>query len=101
MRNPINIAGRQSQAISRDISEQLRVDLGVEPELPTGLKAKVDELRRVDGRSSIVPDLERQFENKPSEHRPCTDTGRGDQSRFDWRERLRTLISRVASWTRR
>jgi len=41
--------------------------LGIEIELPAGLKGKVDELCRLEGQSpSIVPEAEQEFENKPS-----------------------------------
>jgi hypothetical protein len=67
LHKPIDIDNRDNQAICREIGERLRVELGIDLELPAGLKGKVDELRRLEGRSpSIVPDAEQEFENKPN-----------------------------------
>jgi len=42
------------------------VELGIELELPADLKAKLDELCWLEGQSSsIVPEAEQEFENKP------------------------------------
>jgi hypothetical protein len=67
MHNPINIDHNDNRAIRRQIGERLRVELGIELELPASLKRKVDELCGVEGQSSsIVPEAEQKFENKPS-----------------------------------
>jgi hypothetical protein len=67
LHKPIDIDSKDNQAICREIGERLRAELGIELELPAGLKGKVDELCRLEGRSpSIVPEAEQKFENKPN-----------------------------------
>ena len=67
LHNPIFIDNEDNQAIRREIGERLRVELGIELELPAGLKGKLDELCWLEGQSfSIVPEAEQEFENKPS-----------------------------------
>ena len=69
LHNPIFIDNEGNQAIRREIGERLRLELGIELELPAGLKGKLDELRWLEGQSfSIVPEAE--FENKPSTNIP-------------------------------
>ena len=71
LHNPIFIDNEGNQAIRREIGERLRLELGIELELPAGLKAKLDELRWLEGQSfSIVPEAEQEFENKPSTNIP-------------------------------
>ena len=65
LHNPIFIDNEDNQAIRREIGERLRLELGIELELPAGLKGKLDELRWLES-SSIVPEAEQQFKNKPS-----------------------------------
>ena len=64
LHNPIFIDNEDNQAIRREIGERLRSELGIELELPAGLKEKIDELRWLES-SSIVPKAEHEFENKP------------------------------------
>ena len=82
MRNRVDIDQALSRAIIREIGERLRASLA-EDELTASLKAQLDQLRELEGRSpSIVPDVEHEFGNKPSK-----DASRGDRSRFTWRWR--------------
>jgi hypothetical protein len=63
LHNPIFIDNEDNQAIRREIGERLRLELGVELELPAGLKGKFDELCWLEGQSSsIVPEAEKEFE---------------------------------------
>ena len=64
LHNPIFIDSEDNQAIRREIGERLRLELGIELELPAGLKEKIDELRWLES-SSIVPEAEQEFENEP------------------------------------
>ena len=64
LHNPIFIDSEDNQAIRREIGERLRLELGIELELPAGLKEKIDELCWLES-SSIAPEAEQQFENKP------------------------------------
>jgi len=62
LHNPIFIDNEGNQAIRREIGERLRLELGIELELPAGLKGKLDELRWLEGQSfSIVPEAEQEF----------------------------------------
>jgi hypothetical protein len=69
LHNPIFIDNEDNQAIRREIGERLRVELGIELELPAGLKEKFDELRWLES-SSIVPEAEQEFEKKPEGSMP-------------------------------
>jgi hypothetical protein len=72
----IDIDHKDYQAIRREISERLRVELGIELEPPACLKGKVDELCGLEGKSSsVVPDVEHGFKNKPS-----ANASRGEKS---------------------
>ena len=51
LHNPIFIDNEGNQAIRREIGERLRLELGIELELPAGLKGKLDELRWLEGQS--------------------------------------------------
>jgi hypothetical protein len=63
LHNPIFIDNEDNQAIRQEIGERLRVELGIELELPADLKGKLDELRWLEGQSfSIVPEAEQEFE---------------------------------------
>jgi hypothetical protein len=54
------------------------VELGIELELPAGLKGKLDELCRLEGQPpSIVPEAEQEFEDKPN-----TNASRAEKSRL-------------------
>jgi hypothetical protein len=64
MRNTIDTD--QNNDMRRAIGEGLRTRLRAEPELPQGLEAKIDELRRLEGPRLLVPEVEHQLENKPS-----------------------------------
>jgi len=64
LHNPIFIDSEDNQAIRREIGERLRLELGIELELPAGLKEKIDELCWLES-SSIAPEAEQEFENKP------------------------------------
>jgi hypothetical protein len=88
LHKPIDINSKDNQAICREIGERLRVELGIELELPAGLKEKVDELRRLEGQSpSIVPDAEQEFENKPN-----TNASRAEKS---WPRRPEASIPKL------
>ena len=69
LHNPIFIDNEDNQAIRREIGERLRLELGIELELPAGLKEKIDELRWLES-SSIIPEAEQEFENKPEGSMP-------------------------------
>src|SRR6516225_10093692 len=69
LHNPIFIDNEDNQAIRREIGERLRLELGIELELPAGLKEKVAELCWLES-SSIVPEAEQEFENKPERSIP-------------------------------
>jgi len=73
LHNPIFIDDEDNQAIRREIGERLRLELGIELELPAGLKEKIDELRWLES-SSIIPEAEQEFENKPN-----TNAGRAEK----------------------
>src|SRR5215471_9474314 len=61
----IDIDHKDYQAIRREIGERLRLELGIELELPACLKGKLDELCGLEGKSSsVVPDVELGFKNK-------------------------------------
>ena len=71
LHNPIFIDNEDNQAIRREIGERLRLELGIELELPADLKGKLDELYCLEGQSfSIVPEAEQEFESKPSTNIP-------------------------------
>jgi hypothetical protein len=72
----IDIDHKHNQAIRREISERLRVELGIELEPPACLKGKVYELCGLEGQSSSI---ELEFENKPS-----TNASREEKSWFTW-----------------
>ena len=58
----IDIDHKDYQAIRREIGERLRVELGIDLELPADLKGKLDELCWLEGQSfSIVPEAEQEF----------------------------------------
>ena len=62
LHNPIFIDNEDNQAIRREIGERLRLELGIELELPAGLNGKLDELCWLEGQSfSIVPEAEQEF----------------------------------------
>jgi hypothetical protein len=68
MRNRIiGIDHMENQAIRQEIGERLRARHRAQPELPTSLKEKFDELRRLEGQwFSILPEVDPDFEDKPS-----------------------------------
>jgi hypothetical protein len=68
MRNRIvGIDPQDNQAIRREIGERLRARHRAQPELPTSLKEKFDELRRLEGQwFSILPEVGPDFEDKLS-----------------------------------
>jgi hypothetical protein len=49
MPNRLDIDSRHSRAIAREIGEKLRASLTEEPELPAGLKEKIERLRELEG----------------------------------------------------
>ena len=66
----IDIDHKDYQAIRREIGERLRLELGIELELPACLKGKLDELCGLEGKSSsVVPDVELGFKNKAKRER--------------------------------
>jgi hypothetical protein len=55
----VDIDPKHSRAIAKEIGERLRGELQPEPEQPESLKAQIEGLRELDGRSpSIVPGAE-------------------------------------------
>jgi hypothetical protein len=63
----IGIDHIENQAIRQEIGERLRARHRARPELPTSLKEKFDELRRLEGQwFSILPEADPDFEDKPS-----------------------------------
>ena len=76
----IDIDHKDYQAIRREIGERLRLELRIELEPPACLKGKVDELCGLEGKSSsVVPDVEHGFKNKPS-----ANASRGEKSWLTW-----------------
>lgn len=51
MPNHIDIDYRHSRAIIQEIGERLQEFLKVDPELPTGLKMQINQLRRLEDQS--------------------------------------------------
>jgi hypothetical protein len=63
----IGIDHIENQAIRQEIGERLRARHRARPELPTSLKEKFDELRRLEGLwFSIFPEMDPDLEDKPS-----------------------------------
>ena len=63
----IGIDHKENQAIRQEIGERLRARHRARPELPTILKEKFDELRRLEALwFPILPEAEPDFEDKPS-----------------------------------
>jgi hypothetical protein len=60
MRNRIDIDPKHSRAIVQEIGERLRALLKEEPELPGSLRAQINRLHELEGRSpSIIPSAKR------------------------------------------